>query len=60
MLKKSDCDKAMHTTIFDMNDELFAKHIEESGYQIDLPTFSDDEKWVQEYKEQFGTEPTFF
>lgn len=50
----------MHTTIFDMNDELFAKHIEESGYQIDLPTFSDDEKWVQEYKEQFGTEPTFF
>ena len=24
------------------------------------PTFSTDEEWVQEYKKQFGEEPSFF
>lgn len=27
---------------------------------IPLAQYDDDEEWVQEYKEQFGEEPTFF
>lgn len=27
---------------------------------IKPPTFNGDEDWVKEYKEQFGTEPSFF
>ena len=28
--------------------------------QLPPPTYEKDEKWVQEYREQFGEEPSFF
>ena len=28
--------------------------------QLSPPTYEKDERWVQEYREQFGTEPSFF
>lgn len=44
--------------VFD--DEPFIKTENDQLKQLLPPIYENDEKWVQEYREQFGGEPSFF
>jgi len=55
---KSDgvCSSYRHTNV---SPSLYQAEKQESNI-FPPPSFSCDEKWVKEYKEQFGQEPSFF
>lgn len=57
---KAEFEKTYIPADISVEDNKIVIYLEENAIEGKMPSYQADEKWVEQYKKDFGTEPSFF